>query len=190
MRLSFVFAFLCAFCVLLFFCVLLVFFWRFRFFGVFLFVFSCKWVQLRFVAFWFFFWRLRSLKYAISFSEICVFVLQQKRKRCKLSSGEYCTSYRLHLRTQVIYNIHVCSWYFIFNIQMLIVTARIYQHKNLAFEKFERANIKNSARTAHFSNNWAREFWKQHENLAFSGQKITRQKITPVYTYIYSAPRC
>ena len=35
--------------------------------------------------------RLRSLKYAFSFSEICVFVLQQKRKRCQLSSGEYCT---------------------------------------------------------------------------------------------------
>ena len=34
---------------------------------------------------------LRSLKHASSFSEICVFVLQQKRKRCKLSSGVYCT---------------------------------------------------------------------------------------------------
>ena len=35
--------------------------------------------------------RLRSLNSASSFSEICVFVLQQKPKRCKHSSGEYCT---------------------------------------------------------------------------------------------------
>ena len=77
--------------------------------------FFCGCVLLRFR--FFFFLRLRSLKYAISFSEICVFVLQQKRKRCKLSSGEYCTSYRLHLRTQAIY-IYTCM-FLIFQIQHL-----------------------------------------------------------------------
>ena len=68
-----------------FFCVFV--FMRLRFF--FAFAFFCVFVFLRF----------RSLKYASSFSEICVFVLwnmrlrsSTKRKRCQLSSGEYCMS--------------------------------------------------------------------------------------------------
>ena len=35
--------------------------------------------------------RLRSQEYGSSFSGLCFFVLQQKRKLCQLSSGEYCT---------------------------------------------------------------------------------------------------
>ena len=75
--------FFCVFVVmrLRFFFFVFAFFMRFRFFA-----FSFFFLRFRF---FFFFLRLRSLKYASSFSEICVFVLQQKRKRCQLRSGEY-----------------------------------------------------------------------------------------------------
>ena len=57
-----------------------------------------------------FFLRLRSLNYASSFSEICVFVLwnmrlrsSAKRKRCQLSSGEYCKWFIIPLRFTIIW---------------------------------------------------------------------------------------
>ena len=47
--------------------------------------------------------RLRSLKYAFSFSEICVFVLQQKQKLCQLSSGEYCILPKCKYSSSLVY---------------------------------------------------------------------------------------
>ena len=43
-------------------------------------------------SFFFFFWRLHFWNCVSSFSEICVFVLQQKQKRCKSSNGQFCMS--------------------------------------------------------------------------------------------------